>query len=266
MTDKLQRIERLKSRLSLQAAGCRLVYEHETTSTNDLAMAAALAGEKTPCVFLADVQTNGRGRFERTWEGEEDRSLLFSLLFEPKIPLERFPMLTEVFALAVCRVLRDQCAVPALIKWPNDVIIRDRKVCGILTLTAPDLTHVVIGAGVNIRKIDWPDELKNKAISLEEAGGTVPEAEDLLAGILEEFGLLLARFCETMDMGSLKEEYESRLANIGKRARVTGKDKTVFGTAAGLDENGRLIFDTEDGRRIVIDSGEVTVSGIYGEE
>lgn len=265
MTGESKRIERLRSRLSEKAAGCQLVYEHETGSTNDLALLAAENGMTAPCVFLADVQRNGRGRFNRVWESKEGASLTFSLLMKPDCRITSFPMLTEVVGLAVCKVLREQYQIPSRIKWPNDVVIVGKKVCGILTVTTHDLKQVIIGVGINVRKTEWPKELADKAVSMEEASGKCPDPDELLCEIIEKFLELFESFRTAGDMRNLKEEYASLLINIGKRSCIVEKGISHPGTALGIDEKGRLLFQQENGEVKTVESGEVSVSGIYGE-
>ena len=266
MKNNLERLESLRSRLSEKTAGCRLVYEPETGSTNDLALEAASNGAKPPCVFLADVQTRGRGRFDRVWESRADSSLTFSLLLRPDCPVSAFPMLTEVYGLAVCKTIREMSGAPALIKWPNDVVIQGRKVCGILTVASADLKDVVIGVGINVKRAEFSDELKEKAISLEEACGKQIDKDELLIRVNEEFFHLYDRFRIRGDMGMLKEEYRPLLVNIGKQVRITEKDRVYQGTALDIDETGRLLFRLESGEVRALESGEVSVSGIYGEK
>lgn len=254
--------ENLRSRLRSHPAGCRLIYEETTASTNDLALTAWRNGCEVPCLFLTGHQTNGRGRFDRVWESRRGASLTASLLFRPACKKESFPMLTEVFALAVCDVLMQAC--DPMIKWPNDIVIGGRKVCGILTVVTPDLNAAIIGAGINLKRSAYPPELAEKAVSLEEICASVPAAEDLLYEITTAFFDRYRAFLQTEDLSGLKEDYCARMAGPGRRSVITENGKQIAGIAKGIDDKGRLVFLTEDGQMILADSGEVSVKGIYG--
>lgn len=171
-------------------------------------------------------------------------------------------MLTEVFALAVCDVLKGFC--DPQIKWPNDIVIGSRKVCGILTVVTPDLSAAVIGAGINLKQTAYPPELADKAVSLEEACSSVPDAAELLYDVTAAFFERYRVFLQTEDMSALKEDYCSCLINIGRQAAIVENGKEIRGVSEGIDDKGRLIFHADDGRTIFAGSGEVSVKGIYG--
>ena len=271
-------IKQLKSRLQLSPAGCSLFYTETCGSTNDLAREACRAGCETPCVFLTDEQTGGKGRFDRVWESVPGASLTFSLLFRPACDVSGFPMLTEVFALAVREAFFKTCGIRSDLKWPNDIVIGGRKVCGILTVATEDLQAVVIGAGINLKQSAYPAELSDRAVSIEEAlpafredkektkvpQETVPKPEELLLEIINTFWQKLAVFYRTGDMTGLQKEYEDHLVNTGRRASLQENGHTLTGVAKGIDRKGRLAFQTEDGQLIYVDSGEVSVQGLYG--
>ena len=263
--NKLLNEEYLQSRLSYIGTGYKLLYEHELPSTNDRALSDYMDGKiSAPAVYLCDVQTKGKGRLGRVWESREGSSLTFSVLMEPKCDLTSFPMLTEVYGLAACRAVRKICGCDALIKWPNDVVVKGRKICGILTEMSYDMKCVVIGSGFNILNGSYPKEMAEKAISLEEVSETKPDPLEILLGVLEEFDSLYRIFEETGNMKGLKEDYEALLINKGMRTGLKSRDGEIKGTALGIDDNGGLIFRKDDGCVINVTSGEVSVSGVYG--
>ena len=265
--DMPERVKVLQSRLSDLAAGYKLFYKHELPSTNDWAFMLGSERNVAPAVFLCDMQTRGKGRFGRTWTSRDGASLTFTVLAEPKCSMESFPMLTLVYGLAACSAIRKLCGFDAMIKWPNDIVFRGRKLCGILSGAITEKKQVFIGSGFNLRKTELPSELKDKAISIEECG-ILPDANDLLVSVVREFENRLVIFEKTGDMSALKDEYEALLINTEKDSvvliRENGRETKLSGRAVGIDADGSLVFKSNDGRMINVSSGEVSVSGIYG--
>ena len=265
--EKPDTIKILQSRLSDLAAGCKLFYKHDVPSTNDWAFQLGSERNIAPAVFLCDIQTQGKGRMGRVWESREGASLTFTVLIEPKCPPESFPVLTLVYGLAACTAIRKLGGFDAMIKWPNDVVFKGRKLCGILSGIIPERKQVFTGSGFNLRKTKLPPELENKAISMEECG-KFPDPNDMLTAVFEEYKKRLEVFESTGNMAGLKDEYEALLINKDRYSAVSirenGRETKLEGRAVGIDINGGLIFKTLDGRVINISSGEVSVSGIYG--
>lgn len=215
----------------------------ETGSTNADLMVEGLAGAPDRSVLRADFQSAGRGRLDRTWEAPRGVNLLVSFLFR-QVP-ERVHVLTQVVALAATEVAGRECGVEVVLKWPNDILIGNSKVAGILAQAAPvdeagRIPFVVVGIGCNL---GWAPE---GAVSLSSAGWTNPMTPSgFLAAMLPVIDRFLA-----MDDADMHAEYLSRLATVGSRVRVQ--------MPSGDDIVGRAMSVEPDGRLVVLDDCAVT--------
>lgn len=280
---------------SNKCIGNKIIHKEITGSTN--ADAAAMA-EELPhgAVITADAQTAGRGRRGRAWVSRGGENLYFSLLLRPDFAPDKAPMLTLIMALAVARGIElvYDAAGAVQIKWPNDIVIHGKKVCGILTemqVEAGRIGHVVIGVGVNVRQRDFSGEGLEHASSLDmelgDASGRTdnlsfggrmamrpldesPAQSDrdireiLLQVILTQFEQYYRQFCEAESLQPLHEAYQTRLVNLGKGVKVLDPCGSFRGVALGIDEQGQLLVQKADGSRVSIYSGEVSVRGLYG--
>lgn len=260
----------IESRLHTKWLGTPLHFYPETDSTNVRAKLEAEEGEKSGALFVADKQTAGRGRRGRSWESPAGGNLYFTLLLRPEISPDRASMLTLVAAMALTKSLKEflpEEEKPKVgIKWPNDVVLGGRKVCGILTemSTEPEHIHyVVIGIGVNTGKQEWPEELADKATSLEENLGHKVNRSLLLSRFLGEFEKAYETFLDTEDMSLLKEEYDEMLVNRERTVRVLDPKGEYEGLAKGINNRGELLVETQGEVREVY-AGEVSVRGILG--
>jgi BirA family biotin operon repressor/biotin-[acetyl-CoA-carboxylase] ligase len=228
-------------------------------STNDRARELAEAGAVHGEVVIAESQTAGRGRRGRTWSSPSGRNLYMSVVLRPQLPPQRAPELTLVASLAACDACR-QAGVEAAIKWPNDVLVDDRKVAGILTeLSAePDAVQwVVLGIGVNLNAAsgDFPDELRDVATSLAiERGQPVPRAlfAAALLSVLEQWLDLHA----SEGFAPIREAWRSRSCTLGREVRVDADGGAVSGVAEDIDETGALLVRTRGGLARLV-SGDV---------
>ncbi len=181
----------LKSNINTHFIGNEIVFLEETDSTNTQAKKFAQAGKKEGLVVVAERQTNGRGRRARQWISPQDTGIWMSILLCPNIEPMQTPMLTLLAAIAVCRAIRRVTALPAMIKWPNDLFINNKKVCGILTELSGELEtihSVVIGIGINVNMETFPNDLKETATSLRiENGNHVISRSCLFQAVLQEF-------------------------------------------------------------------------------
>jgi BirA family biotin operon repressor/biotin-[acetyl-CoA-carboxylase] ligase len=235
-------------------ASWRVVRFAELDSTNRLALDEARAGAEAGLVVVADVQTAGRGRLGRTWQAPPGASLLVSVLLRPDLPPSRLTVLTMAAALAMADALEDVAGIEPELKWPNDLLVGGRKLCGILSEadTAPDgSTAVVVGLGVNVRWEEFPGEIARTATALNLVSPREVTRDALLDAFLDRFGARL---------GSLDEaatDYRARLATIGRRVRVEQADETYEALAAGVDDDGSLHVRRDDGRDVVLRAGDV---------
>jgi BirA family transcriptional regulator, biotin operon repressor / biotin---[acetyl-CoA-carboxylase] ligase len=222
----------------------RIEWRDAAASTNSELVALATADPRAwPAwsVLVTDTQTAGRGRLGRAWTAPPGSSLAISVLLRPRIPAERYGWLSLIAGTAMARSLR-ALGVDAAVKWPNDVLIGGRKVCGLLAEALPDGAGAVFGAGLNHRLA--ADELPvPTATSLEiEGGPTEPDA--LVAGWLEQLHPLVTALEQAAGdplAAGLRDAVVASCETIGRRVRVSLPDgAAVIGTATGIDEDGRI--------------------------
>lgn len=235
-------------------------------STNARAKELAEQGSPNGTLVVADQQTAGRGRRGRDWQTPPNTGIAMTLLLKPDINPNHASMLTLVSALAVARAISELSGSQALIKWPNDVVMNGRKVCGILTEMNAQfdyVSYVVIGIGINVHNEEFPEELAETAGSiLSESGVRVHRAE-LAASVMAHFEAYYAVFLETEDLSGLLDDYNDLLVNRNREVSVLDPKEPFEGRAVGITGKGELIVDTWESRKLV-SSGEVSVRGIYG--
>lgn len=244
------------------------VYE-SIDSTNDECTRLCREGAAHGTVVTAESQTAGRGRRGRSWESPAGDNLYFSLLLKPDIEPAKAPMLTLVMAVAVAQAVARLTGVEAGIKWPNDLVMEGRKVCGILTemrMNGNRIDHVVIGVGINVKDRRFSEELQDKAISLEAVCGTRDGISRgaLLGAVLEAFEGLYEAFVTAGNLTSLLDIYNGLLVNQNREVTVLDPQGDYSGIARGITKTGELVVELPDGTRRKVFAGEVSVRGIYG--
>jgi BirA family transcriptional regulator, biotin operon repressor / biotin---[acetyl-CoA-carboxylase] ligase len=228
----------------------RVVCHAEIDSTNAEALRLAAAGADDGLVVVTDAQTAGRGRLGRSWWSEPGTALLASWLLRPAFPLERWPLLTLVAGVAAARAATAAAGVDVRLKWPNDLIVGDRKTGGILT-ESDGRGALVLGLGINVRQEDFPDEIRGTATSLVAAGGRAPVRAWLLAATLSAFGARMG------DPDAVLDEYRSMCTTLGKRVRVERAGAApIEGTASDVAASGALVVQI-DGRTETVPAGDV---------
>src|SRR4051812_33305560 len=220
----------------------------ETDSTNQEALDAARAGAADGLVVVADHQRAGRGRLGRTWNAPPGASLLVSVLLRPGLAVEDRHQVVMAAAVAMAEAVAATTGVEATLKWPNDLLVGDRKVAGILAEAAGDA--VVVGIGVNLDWPEIPDELVGIATACNLEGGTPATREELLAVFLDDYAARLGDLVET------RRRYRSLLGTIGRHVRVERSDATLVGVATDIDDAGRLLVEI-DGSVEAIAAGDV---------
>ena len=252
-------------------AGKRVYYYESIDSTNRKAWELGEIGSAPHgSLVLADSQTAGIGRRGRQWDSPAGENLYFSLLMYPGIPTDRASMITLIMASAVAEAVEQTGACGEKrpgIKWPNDILLGERKVAGILTqmqAAAGQIRYVVVGVGINVSSREFPGELADKATSLENELNKPISRKILLATVVERFERYYEQFCAEGSLCGLRSAYERRLINVGRMVRVLDPAGEFTGTALGISDAGELLVRTEDGKVYQIYAGEVSVRGIYG--
>ena len=220
---------------ALLADGWRVEVLPTAGSTNALLAERARGGEPAGLVLVAEEQTAGRGRLDRSWVAPPRAGLTFSVLLAPDLPVARWPWLPLLTGLAVVRVLREQTGVDAVLKWPNDVLVGGRKLCGLLAeVPVPGLVVMGIGLNVTTRREELPHDL---ATSLVLEGSAVTDRDLLLRAVLREVGRVLAG-----DLAGSQAAYRALCSSIGARVRVElPGGRAVEGIAQEVDADGRLV-------------------------
>jgi BirA family biotin operon repressor/biotin-[acetyl-CoA-carboxylase] ligase len=255
----------LHDRLSGTVIGHEVYSFGRVGSTNDVATALARGGASEGCLVVAEEQTKGRGRLGRTWYSPPSSGLWFSIVFRPNLPPDASTTVSLAAALGVATALEDDYAIPARIKWPNDVVVNARKICGILTeaeFTGADLNFVVVGIGINVLgvKADFPLEIRDIATSLRiETGGELDRAE-VLAAVIGKIEKAYVRLREVGFPG-IKRDMLGKSSFVGKAIQVHTPSGIIEGTAADVDDQGALLLRGSDGslQRILV--GDVTGVG-----
>ena len=229
-------------------------------STNLEALRQAKAGAPEGLCIVAREQTKGRGRLDRSWQSPPEAGLYMSLILRPKFAMTVWPLITLMAALAVYESLVKTCKLRADIKWPNDLCVNERKLCGILAETvetAPG-SAAVVGIGINLSSEIVP-LVPSAATSVESETGRRPDGDvilnELLSSIAERYELLhSAAGCEHI----IREWCEHSSFAMGRRVLVTLSDETFEGTTRGLESDGALRVETAGGRMKIVRAGDVT--------
>ncbi len=250
---------RFLARLATRRLGRRLVARAEAGSTNDVAWEALGAGASDGTVVVADVQSKGRGRSGHSWHTAPGRGLALSVLLHQGCDRRQLGTLPLVAGLALARGL-ETLGIRAELKWPNDLLLAERKVSGILAesrRTAEGTDAAVIGVGVNVTHApeDFPPELRATATSLA-MEGCATTREDVAAAFLNALEPLWAEHQEG-DRRVALEAWKARAGFWGRTLRVTGAGGEVTGIARGLDEFGALLLEREGGETVAVLAGDV---------
>ncbi len=244
------------------------IYTMESVdSTNNEAKRRAQEGAPHGSVFVAEEQTGGKGRLGRVWKSPPKTGLWFTLLLRPNATPEQVTNLTLFAGLAVSRAIHALTGLPAQIKWPNDVVIEGKKVCGILTEMAAEMEsveYVIPGIGVNVNTESFPEDIAWKATSLYLSTGKKWSRATVLQAILREMEELLQRQ-EEKGTGAVLAEYRENCVTIGKPVSTQRGNIRLSGIAEDITDTGELIVRQSNGSELIINSGEVSVQGIYGE-
>lgn len=258
--------ENILNKMSTDIIGRNVVYLDETDSTNEHAKRIAPESPHGTLV-AADCQVSGKGRLGRSWSSPHGESVYMTLILKENIIPENASMLTIIAALAVLNALKAKTD-KVLIKWPNDIVINGKKVCGILTemKTLSDKTqYVVVGIGVNVNNETFSENIDKVATSLFRETVKKYDRAEIISLIAKEFEGYYNIFTKCGDLSELLPDYNFNLVNMNNEVEIVAKEGTYRAYSAGIDERGRLIVKRQDtGVTEKIVSGEVSVRGVYG--
>lgn len=251
----------IESRLRTSRIGQTLLLLDSVPSTQDIARAEGEAGAGEGVTVLAEEQTAGRGRLQRTWISPKSANLHITMLLRPNLKaLRRLSMLT---ALAAAQGIEEGCGLRAGIKWPNDIVAGGRKMGGILIeneLDGNDVRYALVGVGININfDAGAYPEIADTATSCATELGHAVEREAVLAAFLNAFEKL---YDAAHRGGDVREAWRARLVTLGQQVRVSFPGlpgNAEEGIAEDVDEEGSLVLRRADGTAAVIPTGEVTL-------
>ena len=249
--------------LKTRRIGRRLICFRETESTNMIAFRLAEEGAEEGTVVIAEAQHHGKGRLGRRWESPPGVNLYCSLILRPPILPTQAAQLTFLSAVAAARAIAETTPLQPLIKWPNDVLVGEGKVAGLLNEMSAEtekVNFIVLGIGINInmRRDQFPTDLRHPATSLSlETGRDVSRLEvtrALLTALDDSYDAYLTRGYD-----AIRDEWLSRCAMIGREVRVIFQNNSQVGMVMGIDEDGALLLRLHDGRVERVLAGDVTI-------
>ncbi len=265
--DLFSKVE-IESKIETNWVGRSIIFHKETSSTNIDAKELAEKGEAAGTVVVADMQTAGRGRRGRGWVSPAGKDIYMTVVLRPQCRPEKASVLTLVMALAVLKAVSEQIPQKCSIKWPNDIVVNGKKICGILTEMSAELDgihYVVIGTGINVNQEFLAEEIQETATALRIECGHQINRATLVARTLYYLEKYYAIFEENWDFSGLVNEYNQFLVNRDREVCVLDPKGAYEGTARGINENGELLVERKsDGELVQVYAGEVSVRGIYG--
>jgi len=258
-------LDEIQGALGTKRLGTKFHYFEEIDSTNSHVRRLAETGAPEGEVVIAERQFEGRGRLGRSWESPPYCNLYFSLLLRPALAPVHAPQITLMAAVALADTVAAFVVEPPVIKWPNDILLQGKKVAGILTESSCDAKHiefVILGIGVNLNfpRERMPETIRDRATSLMEVGGKSFSRENFLRRLIQDldrcYGIL-----EDFGFDAIAPRWEAYFALRGRRVRVEMVDEVISGTATGIDGDGALLLEAEDGvlRRVL--AGDVVPLG-----
>lgn len=256
----------IKESLNTSFIGKNIYYFDTVDSTNTLARKYS---KENGAVIISEEQTSGRGRLGRDWTSPKYKGLWFSIVLTPEMEPQYAPMISHVAAAALIKSFVNLGFTDVKCKWPNDIIINGKKICGILTELSAELSrinHIIVGIGININldESDFPMELLDKAGSLKLIRGKDIERKALLVDILQNFEALYEKFEKNLDIKTSIDICKEYSAVLGKEVYIINKTEKEKVTVVDIDDKGQLIVRDAQGNLKEIISGEISVRGING--
>ncbi|MDQ8204814.1 biotin--[acetyl-CoA-carboxylase] ligase [Pelagicoccus sp. SDUM812003] len=254
----------IQAQLTRKASAFTVFVHDEIDSTNSEAERLLAHGQEAPFVVIARKQTLGRGRLGRVWHSPSNGNVYSSFAFRPFVSPSHMSLFTLWMGLNLCECINSLYRIKCGVKWPNDIHIDGRKVAGILTearMEADQVRDVILGIGLNANSdgSDWPEELKNVAISLSQATGETMDVNRLFAAITGRIAIAYQQFLDGAHKAIAKEKWPQFDTLRGKTISLMQGDNQISGVARGIDLTGSLIVERDDGSRFLARAGEVTL-------
>ncbi len=208
-------------------------------------------------VIFAEEQTLGRGRMQRSWVAEKEKNLLFSIILYPEIEQTKIPLISFVASLAVAKAIRETTKLSTECKWPNDVLVNEKKVCGILLETVSSSKKIIVGIGVNVNQKNFSQELQQKATSLYNEVKSEIDRGMLLIKILENFEFWYEQLQKESSI--IIDEWKKYSTMLGKKIIINEHHSSFEAIAVDIQNDGGLCIKTFSGEERVVYSGDVSV-------
>jgi len=253
----------LRKSLTGKLIGHKLYYFSQTGSTNDDAYLLGVKGLPEGTVVLADSQTKGKGRMARVWHSPAGSNIYTSIVLRPNLQPAEAPQISIVAGVAVAELLERYCSGRVELKWPNDVLIAGKKICGILAqmkTAGEDVDFVVVGIGinVNVRPDQFPMEMRDIVMSLSSETGREINRHDLIISLYENFAKWYKKLLQN-GFAAIKERWLELAPMIGHDVQIMFQNEKIIGQALDLADDGSLIILTAGNERLKVSAGDATI-------
>lgn len=258
----------IKGLMNTKLIGKEIVFLESVDSTNSYAKKMGEEEFQEGTLVIAEEQTAGRGRLGREWISPKGKGIWMTIMLKPDIKPEQAAQITLIAAFAVVLGIKNICNIDAMIKWPNDVVVNGKKLCGILTEMGAEIdriNYLIVGIGINanIDEMDFANSGLDIATSLKVQKGEDIDRKILISDIIKNFEKLYIDFIERGSIEYIIKNYKKVSATLGKEIRILAKGEEWNGIALDINSHGHLMVKMDDGKIEEISSGEVSVRGIY---
>ena len=255
--------ESLRKQLAGKMIGHRLLYYDEIGSTNDEAFRLGEEGAPEGTVLLAESQSSGKGRMQRIWYSPPGANIYTSMILRPPVGTIRVTQIPIAAGVAAAETINDFCPGRAWIKWPNDVLIGGKKVCGILAqikMSGQAVDFIVVGIGINVNldREQFPQDIQEIATSLAMEAGREISRPELIFRLYENMAKWYRELTRN-GFNTVRERWLNLSEMIGKTVSVMFQNESVRGKAMGLDEDGALILRTTNNQNMTVSAGDATI-------
>lgn len=266
--DALDRVTLIES-IKTKVMGRNIEVYDEIGSTNNRARELAIEDVTEGTLIIAESQLEGRGRLGRSWVSPKGKNICMSFILRPDIPPKEASRMTTIIAVGIRRALKKATGLNIGIKWPNDIIIGGKKICGILTEMHGDIDrihYIIVGIGINVNmtKDDFPPDIELTATSLRIAMNQTIDRRKIIALIMEEIEEVYFQYIRDHNFNQILDECRKHSVTLNKRVRVIGRDSNFNGLAVDFDGDGSLLVKRDDGSITRVMSGDVSVRGEKG--
>ncbi|WP_054741657.1 biotin--[acetyl-CoA-carboxylase] ligase [Cellulosilyticum ruminicola] len=258
--------EEVQSIIKTQCLGKNINYFSEIDSTNEIVKKLARKGEAEGTIVIADKQTAGKGRLGRVWESPSGVNIFMSILLRPQIKPDKASQITLIVGLAMCEAIREVTGLDARIKWPNDIVVNGKKVCGILTEMSAEIdcvNYVVVGIGVNVNQMEFSENLPH-ATSLKIEGGKEYQRGNIISVFFDKFESYYMAYKTDITLEPILPAYKTYCITLADKVKIIDSIQEYIAEPVDVLADGSLVVKNEEGEEKRIFTGEVSVRGIYG--